>query len=83
MPETTGNDYGIPSTKERLLAVQAAIHRLVSKRVSSVQIGRRTVSFLDLEKLMKLERQLKAELAAEQGDDGHLFATDVAYFDGR
>lgn len=69
------------SAQERLAEVQTAIQKVLYGG-QSYQIGSRKLTRADLSLLREMEKELKAEVAAE--GNSHLFDdTYVAFFDGR
>lgn len=76
MVEITGK-----TAQERLTAVQDAIHAVMYGG-QSYKTGARSLQRASLEQLRAMEKELKAELAAES--NSRLFDdTFVAYFEGR
>lgn len=71
------------TTREAYDAVSQAIISLATGRVSSFQLGSRSVTFLDIDKLRSLKAELAAELAAEHTGPGLMPGGSVAFFDDR
>lgn len=74
------NEYGINDPKALLGEVEKAIGKILSGG-QSYRIGTRSVTRADLNTLISLRDQLKAE--AEQCDAGFFGRTSVAEFEGR
>lgn len=69
------------TAQERLAEVQDAIKKVLYGG-QSYQIGSRKLTRADLSLLREMEKELKAEVAAE-GDSSLFSDTYVAFFDGR
>lgn len=69
------------TAQERLAEVQEAIKKVLYGG-QSYQIGSRKLTRADLSLLREMEKELKAEVAAE-GDSSIFSDTYVAFFDGR
>lgn len=80
-PQQQPQPQGPPSPQERLAQVQEAITKVLYGG-QSYQIGSRKLTRADLSLLRDMEKELKAEAAAES--NSHLLDdTYVAYFDSR
>ncbi len=84
MPET-GSEQGtkVKSTREKLVEVEAAIHELMTGKIKSYMIGRRMVTYLNLEDLRRYQRELTAQLRAEGSDGTQIYGSTVSFFDRR
>ena len=58
------------TTAERLTNVQDAIDALISKRVASYTVGEHSHTYLELDSLRDLERELLARAAREDATTG-------------
>lgn len=56
----------VPTPQERLDAVQATIHAIVTGGVSSYSINGRKLDALPLSELRQMERELKLEIARKK-----------------
>ena len=81
--ETGSSKNRVLTTREKLAEVREAIHDLMVGRISSYQIGRRTITYYKLADLRAYERTLLAELRAEEGDGATIAGAYVTFFDGR
>ena len=71
------------STREMIAEVKLAIHKLVTGRIKSYQIGRRTITYYSIKELKDYLRDLEEQLAIEEQDPSLMSGVHVAYFDRR
>ena len=69
------------NTREAYDAICDAIIALATGRVASFQLGSKSVTYLDIDKLRSLKAELAVELCAEDSDPSHLTGAAVAYFE--